>query len=512
MLKGIIINQDADGILKGIGLDPERCTVDDIIHFVHELEGTHITDYVTCVFSTVTVYPSKVCTSLIDRYHRNPDTDSYTLKGAHQVFDILGVDHVAIMNEEFKKIGINHWISFRMNDMHDRNNSDSHLFSDFYRDHPEVRRVKNCPELMESNSDKIYDYGCKEVRDHMLFVIDEALGRYDCYGIELDFQRELYVFAYGEEYDGIEIMNAFMRDVFAIVKKHEKQYGHGLKIAVRVAASPELSLCYGLDVMQWVQEGLIDMVTPAPRHGSVDNDIPVKLWHTLLSPYKVVLAPGLEKDIHPILAPPVRHPTLATFAAAANNFYSQGADKIYFHNYFRSRLYEHFDKSLGIITDEPDINVQDRPGYLTAISTIGDDETVKNLDKRYILTPKDHLPPWMIARTPAKENRAASQLPFTFAGRGRFKFSIGEIKEGSELTLRLCCDYTDKAFTEPPKVFVGDCRAEYKGREKDERFNPGGELLVYKLPPEAARFTLGVSVLAETEVTVTYMDVYVKSK
>ncbi len=38
------------------------------------------------------------------------------------------------------------------------------------------------------------------------------------------------------EYDGVEIMNEFMREIDALVHKYEGKYGHKIKMAVRVAA------------------------------------------------------------------------------------------------------------------------------------------------------------------------------------------------------------------------------------------------------------------------------------
>jgi len=56
------------------------------------------------------------------------------------------------------------------------------LETKFWVDHPEFH-------CFNPDQGHTLDYGHKEVRDHMFLLIQEAVQRYDCDGIELDFNR-----------------------------------------------------------------------------------------------------------------------------------------------------------------------------------------------------------------------------------------------------------------------------------------------------------------------------------
>ena len=47
-------------------------------------------------------------------------TENVVCKGAHHVFEVLGVDHIEEQIKSFRAIGINPWLTFRMNDIHGR--------------------------------------------------------------------------------------------------------------------------------------------------------------------------------------------------------------------------------------------------------------------------------------------------------------------------------------------------------------------------------------------------------
>ena len=141
-------------------------------------------------------------------------------------------------------------------------------------------------------------------------------------------------FALGEEYEGVQYMNIFMRDVYQIVKKAEKRWGHPIKIAVRVM--PDINFCfeYGFDVMKWVHEKLIDVLVIGSRWESNDTDMPIALWKTLLAPYGVELYASAEIRLLAHSDAEVRYPDIETFASFAASAYAQGADKFYIYNYY----------------------------------------------------------------------------------------------------------------------------------------------------------------------------------
>ncbi len=515
-MKGIIINQDTDGILKGIGHpNAPYCTASDIENFVKEFEGTQITDYFIAVYSTVAAYPSKVCTDKLDKYHVKEEqgvpvdySRSSTIKGAHHAFEVLGVDPHQIMIDGFKKIGINPWLSYRMNDFHYRELETSGCFSEFYYKHPEVRRVKFHPEFTQSNADHAYDYYYDIVRDHIKSVIDESLDRYDVYGIELDFQREIHLFGMGRDHLGIEIMNNFIREVDEIIHKYEEKYAHEIKLAVHIASDVQTNFDFGLDVVKWAREGLVDMIIPSGRFSSADNNMPIRQWKSLLEPYGTIVAAGLDWRLAPYQYEQSIDPTIETFAAFAANAYEQGADKIYFYNYFRSRIWEHMDREAEFVTD-PSLSPFDLPVYWTVINKLGDPETIMDLNRHHIITYSDTAQFWV-------HNGMNRQLPVTFPGtRGRgFKIGVGKLPENAKLTVRFGVEDGEKTLANIPRVFANSEPCEYVGNLVDEKFTKY-RLFCYDVPETAFDTVIYPYIIGNREdatdsVTVHYVDLLVK--
>ncbi len=509
-MKGIIINSDVDGILRYIGRDDALpTTVKDIADFPKEFEGTQVTDYFLNVSEQILNFPSEKYQSFISKYHQKLEngtdvdySDNVCAKAAHLVFEELGVDHNQIQIDGFRKVGINPWISIRMNDVHDRHLKTGFNIPDFFHDHPEYRRVPPSTAVRTGYFDTAYDYSHPEVREFAFGMIEESLERYDPYGIELDFQREMYLFRPGMEYNGVEIMNGFIREVDALVHRCEEKYGHEIKIAVRVAPDIQTNFDFGLDVMQWVREGIVDMVIPAARWASHDNDMPIKLWSNLLKPYGVTLAPSIEMWFAPYPTAKKVWPDITTFAAFAASAYAQGADKIYFYNYFRDNIHQHFDKTAPF-SFEPDIGPNYMPVMWTVLNTFGDPDAVQKMNRRHIVTYKDVKPLW--------ENNGGigRQLPALILGGGAFKLFVGDIPDGAELTLHLGVKDIEKISENPPPVCVNLTECEFIGCEQDDRF-ACEKVLCYSIPKEAHSNMLCPRVSVEELTEFTWVEVYVK--
>ena len=506
-MKGIIINRDLHGILNEAGVVPT--TAEQIRNFPMQFAGTHVTDYFLDLCDSIAVFPSKTRTSVLDKYYQKIEngkpvdySDDNVCKGAHHVFEVLGIDHIEEQIKGFREAGINPWISIRMNDIHFRNLETCATLTDFYHEHPEVRRVKFHPEFRQSNADYAYDYAYEIVRKHYLDFIDESLDRYDPYGIELDWLREVFVFSIGGEYEGIEIINQFMRDIDEIVHKYEKKYGHEIKFGVRVLPDIQLNFDFGFNVMQWVQEGIVDLVTLAARFESNDTDMPIKLWKTMLNPYDVKLAACIEMNIRPTLVHEAICPNMETFAACAATAYSQGADYIYFYNYFHQIRSGNFDRDAELSTD-PDAHIGEKYMYWSVINQLGNPETVMKMNRRHIISIKDVLPMW-------KGKRGYNQLPVVFNRDASFKICVGDIPDGAELTIRIGFEDSEKAVADPPKVFVNSELCTYIGAEDDPRWHEGGKLLSYSIPKSAHRGNMCPYVIVKEEMKAVYVEIYIK--
>lgn len=516
--KRLIIDRDGNWVgYEGV----KDLTVEDIAKYALQHEGSQISDFVLNIFGPLTTYPTKVGTSALEKYYRTEEngepvdfTEHYPSKGCHYLYDVLKAEPIKIICENMAKIGINPWLSFRMNDSHCVQQEVKSGLPDLFYEHRETLRStyhhdRSTSYYYSEHWDKLFDYGHEIVREYFKNIIDEALDLYDAYGIELDFQRDIYCFSIGGEWDGLEIMNQFVRDVKAITNKYAEKYGHPIKIAVRVASTIEINYDWGFDVLTWAREGLVDMICPTPRWASSDNDIPVRLWKIALAPFgDIELVPYIEQlhRPYPGQSAPI-NPDIELFAGHCANYYYQGADKIGFYNHFLNL------NSILPVPHEVSIDPDFPNGYWSTIALLGDEEFVSNkMNRRHVVTFND-IPP---VGKPIN-----SMLPRDIKVHETFKMCIGHVPEGAELTFKFT-SVDDKALENIPVVFINGHRCEYIGTEQPtQRIAQSGiwagkttlphKSLCYRIPVEAHTHYLRPDIIAQgTEFTVDYMEVYVK--
>ncbi|MBQ8249637.1 MAG: hypothetical protein IJY93_07135 [Clostridia bacterium] len=509
-VKGIIINHDDSNPLATFGkYEP---TVEDIANFARQYEGTHLTDYFININANCASYPSNVWTDHLDNYHKAIENGTYEqypeggtnrnlMYGAHYIYEVLGVDYIGIWHEEFKKIGINPWISVRMNDVHDMSSSiagtydditgRSPFLSDFFWNHPEYYRIKHHEGMSYRYMDFAPDYGYEAVREHYLLLINEALDRYDTTGLELDFQRECRLFSIGGEYKGLDQLNEFMRQVDDIVAIYEEKYGHEIKIAARVPIDPVTCYDFGLDTITWISEGILDMIIPASRWDNNCSDIPVALWASIAHPHGCEVAMNIEfANFASYRGGRSGGYDIQTLVGMCSNAFSQGADKIYLFNYFASPSGDTFDTMLKdedkVTTDEIYYGVS--PGLLNAggwnvFTSLGSPDKLLTFNRRNILTYDDTAQIWKYQH---------SQLPVTVSSNGSpatVHIPVGDITEDSKLFLKFSTDtdtVVDSSIVSAyPNVLVNGKECTFIKTDYCSGAFTSDTVLVYEIPIEA---------------------------
>ena len=469
-----------------------------IREFIRQYANTQVRDFVLCIGGRLMDYPSKVRESWADKFvqkfenGREVDYSTHPVTlGHHRFWQGMGVDCYAVMMDEMRKNGIRPWVSLRMNDCHENGTPTSFLHPNFFHDHPEYRRVQH-REPMEY-FDRCYDYAEPEVRNLMLDTIREAADRYDVYGFELDWMREMFCFAVGREWEGVEILNDFMRDARAILNEAAEKWGHPVLLSARTAPDPELALEMGYDVHTWAREGLIDVIVPSPRWRSTDSDIPVEMWKKLLSGTNVQIMPALEI----LLAPEPElekciYQTVETTEALAAQYLSAGADGVYLFNYMDEAN-----------VDETGLCVLEKENYAHVLNTAGSLETVLCEERRHVKTYNDIAPEWV-------DIQRHAALPLNLPSRTRPKFvrvRVGQVPEDAELELRVGTD------GEIPEAFVNSVKCEYLRTEKVMPEYTKLPAYVYrisndgKMPPFFV-----VELLGEGNARVDYVEVHVIPK
>jgi len=239
-------------------------------------------------------------------------------------FSDAGVDPYAIMLAETKRRGREALLSFRVNDAH------GHEFmrTQFWVDHPDWRLGGGA-----------LDFSHDEVRNYIFRLIEEAVRRYDCDGIELDFNRFPTFFKGGTADERVAKMNSLVRRVRKMLDEVGVKRGRRLVLAVRVPSNygrtpPTLASCrkIGCDPVAWAKNGWVDFVTVS-EFLRTRYDLPIKPWKEAIR--NVPVYGGIECSVG---ASKDTYLTPKRYLRAARNRWRDGADGIYLFNFDAPRL------------------------------------------------------------------------------------------------------------------------------------------------------------------------------
>ena len=304
-MTGLIENEDCTDIFYN-GTFAEGDAGEEIDRYVDVIAGAGVTVLLCNTNARRTNYRSDVWQSFWDGYDpEGPDDQPFFAsfpveqrKGyrnlIHNMYEAhrQGVDYPARVIQRCRHREISPWISLRMNDVHFNSNLDCPFHSELWRK-PEYFR-KGHPGYFARG----LDYAHPVVREHYMALVKETLDRYDIDGLELDFMREPYLFSVGEEEAGSKILTAWLREVRGLVDQAATHRGHPIRLGVRVPCDPDVAVGLGLDAPTWAREGLVDLVTAAPRWRTMTFDFPLREWRELLGD-RVTLAGGLEVRYQP---------------------------------------------------------------------------------------------------------------------------------------------------------------------------------------------------------------------
>ena len=101
---------------------------------------------------------------------------------------------------------------------------------------------------------------------HQLAVCHELIHDYLVDGVELDFTADQNAFGAAQLADGMAaaVLDAFVAEVVASAEARATgpQQGERCLVGARVYPTEEINLSQGMDVRQWLRDGLLDFVIP----------------------------------------------------------------------------------------------------------------------------------------------------------------------------------------------------------------------------------------------------------
>jgi uncharacterized lipoprotein YddW (UPF0748 family) len=237
-----------------------------------------------------------------------------------------GIDPYALLLAEAKKRGLEAMLTFRMNDAH----GNDFLRTAFWRDHPQFQLANGA-----------LDFKHDAVRDHVFRLIEEAVKRYDCDGIELDFQRFPRFFKDGGVEERVPRINELVKRVRHMLDALGKQRGKRLILAARIpsdygrsAPTYQTARGIGCDPAAWAKNGWVDFLTVA-EFLHVRYDLPIRPWKQLIGTVPIYgsieCAEGQKRE---------QCLTAEKYRRAARHLWADGADGIYLFNFFTTREWD----------------------------------------------------------------------------------------------------------------------------------------------------------------------------
>lgn len=361
----LLYNSDGSNIfLKG----PVPISVQQVWDAVDEVAGTQAKTFLISPNAGQNMfYPSKVGEMFgekeYDRIVADTSISIFVRNWAVNLRNLVkqGHDPLALIVDRAREKGLEIFLTFRMNELHDVTTPGSPLLAPFWKSHLEFR-LNDLPG--EPWGEFALDYAIPEVRNYYFSLLKEVCENYNIDGLELDFQRFPHYFKHapGEAWKNSPIMTEFVTSIRTMMDQIGEKKNRSLLLSVRVPSSLKACKTIGLDVVDWVKKNLLDFVTVAPFL-TTEFNIPIQEFKQAFSPSAISVYTGLEFSV-----PGGRPMTKEVFRSISMNYLDQGADGIYLFNFFCYR-----ETNL-----EPDF---------TVLKEIGNLKTLTGKEKLYEMVP-----------------------------------------------------------------------------------------------------------------------------
>jgi len=332
---------------------PPPMTPADVYTYVDEVVDTGVTTFYVCPnFGMLMSYPSRVTEMLGSGLsaERNADIERIAAERKSTERSIVnlrgliaaGHDPVELVIDRARSKGLEAFITFRLNEIHDVQTPDSLIVSKFWRDHPAWRVGKPGDEVNDLFKEIIggrpehrvhpivaswfsgaLNFAVPQVRAQRLAELREVCERYPIDGIDLDFQRFPIYFPQEEGYKHVETMTGWMREVRDMTRDVGRKRGRPLLVSARVLARPEQCSAVGLDPVTWANEELVDFIVIS-HYLRNDFPLPVKAFRNLISNVPLYASIEVEKSAE-------------AYRPIARQLWDDGVDGLMMFNFFTWR-------------------------------------------------------------------------------------------------------------------------------------------------------------------------------
>lgn len=280
---------------------------------------------------------------------RSPDEGSLNESDIHgacardnaRALASLGHDILGLAVDFCHRNGVEIFFSHRINDVHDA--FTPWLLSRWKREHPQclMGTSEERDRVRDINSPRFWwtalDFEHPEVRDYLCRIQEDVCERYDVDGVEIDYFRSPMFFRPNLEFqpatqEQVGILTDFQRRMREIAYRVGTRRGRPMLMATRVSATVEKCRHVGIDIVRWLEEGLLDVLTVSG--GYVPFTEPLEEMVALAHGYGIPIYPAISDS--GLGSRNLRYGSLEAWRGAASNTWRAGADGIYTFNIFPS--------------------------------------------------------------------------------------------------------------------------------------------------------------------------------
>ena len=261
----------------------------------------------------------------------------YDQRPQHQRFRPLieaGTQPLDILIAQSHRRGMQFIAGFRINDGHAAHNRKQGVgIAEYIESNPHLRLHDSRP-WQNYQEPEALDFTHREVRSFTYGVIEEVACGFDIDGVELCFRDTAY-FPPHHAAERAHLMTDLIQKIRTRLNERSKEIGKKLILGARIYATPAECKRQGLDICNWIQNGLLDYISPQDTMYA-DHNLPYSEWSALTRETECLLYPGLlpwnsYRARYRLGRIPLSH---ATCRALAHTMYGAGADGISIYNHF----------------------------------------------------------------------------------------------------------------------------------------------------------------------------------
>jgi len=266
-------------------------------------------------------------------------------------FDALfeaGLEPFRLIVDTLRQNGITVLANVRMNDHHGR----LVYWTAWEREHKKWSLAEDtgARDWKSIGALRQMDYAIEGLRKYRFSILEEILEKFDIDGLQLDFGRTA-PFLSEPKAENARFMTDYVRGIRQLLDETARRRQHeGMLLGVIVPWDVDFCIQEGLEIQEWIEQGLIDYVSPGEWYYA-DWNVPLNRWREMVHGTECKLYPFTPGNVSPYQTFEYGQPSLLgdnrildppKIRAIADNLMFQNPDGFAFYNFYTFDFAEYY--------------------------------------------------------------------------------------------------------------------------------------------------------------------------